>query len=1123
MSNSQHAVIADAAQRAKALDVKQSYIVQAPAGSGKTELLIQRILALLAVADAPEEILSITFTRKAAGEMKTRLLEALDRAASDERPDATHERETWTRARVVLERDQACNWNLQENPARLQIMTIDSFCSSLSRRMPWIARLGDQPGVTDDAEELYLQAAENLLAKLESDSRTSKSIEFMLQHLDNRMPQLRQLIVVMLARRDQWIRHLIDSQGRSKQILESALEAFVVATVEATRQALGQKNRQELLELALFASSNLDQSGSQNILEPFVGYTGDLTEPSAHLQWLSLANLLLTGNDSIRKRVDVNTGFPPNAAVAEAAMKEKMQLLLAQFATDPDMSAAIVALRGLPAVTYDEQQWRALQSLIDLLPLAVIELRNVFRMSGKVDFVEIAGSARVALGSIEAPEDLLLQLDNSVRHILVDEFQDTSYTQYALLQNLTIGWEKGDGRTLFVVGDPMQSIYRFREADVGLFLKTARDGIGAVDLEPLCLTANFRSQAGLVEWFNQTFPKLFPTTGDMLVGAVPYARADAVQCKLSSDAVSHRYFLGRNDKEEAERVLELVQDSLKHDPDGTIAVLVRSRTHLIEVIRLFNQNSIPFQAQDLDQLSDRPVAHDIVALTRALLHPGDSVAWLSVLRAPWCGMSLDDLLLLTDGKNKAPVFNRVFNDPDQVEMFSALSADGSHRLERIRPVLRHAIQQKGRVGLRQMVESAWLALGGPAVVDESGLSDAEQLFRLLDQLDAGGDLLCFDDLERGLTRLYASPDPTAEPNLQVMTIHKAKGLEFDTVIIPGLGRTPRRDEKTLLRWIEHPEYGLLLAPVPPAGEDEDNIYRSIGKILRQRDEHETLRLFYVAATRAKKHLHLLGHVKRSGDEDKPESSSLLASVWESISDEAAVVTSEENPEEISLQRACIRRLPAQWRLPELPPSINMGDGQSVSASEVSGAPSFSANQFSLRSEEGRLIGVSVHRWLETFAGQGITTFAPEQFSMIAKKVGLELSQAGVPADRLESCTAKVVDCLRSTLDSDKGQWILAAHSDHACEKALSGMVDERLVHASIDRTFVDNNTRWVIDYKTSKPATGESLELFLQRETEHYQGQLDIYTRLFAQLEPERPVKGALYFPAIDAWKVVCE
>jgi len=323
-------------------------------------------------------------------------------------------------------------------------------------------------------------------------------------------------------------------------------------------------------------------------------------------------------------------------------MKERMLALLARLADDSNKIAAITCLRSLPSVTYNHQQWQALQSLIDLLPLAVVELRNVFRAAGKVDFVEVAGSARAALGSIDTPEDLLLHLDNTIRHILVDEYQDTSYTQYALLQHLTAGWERGDGRSLFVVGDPMQSVYRFREADVGLFLKANRDGIGTVDLEPLRLTANFRSQEGLVDWFNRIFPNLFPVSGDILTGGVPYSKADSVQPGLATRAVNHHYYLGRNDFEEAAQVLEIVLSAKKNAPDESVAVLVRSRNHLLDIIRLFNTHGLRFQAQDLDLLSDRPIAHDIVALTRALLHPGDTVSWFSVLRAPWCGMHLDD-------------------------------------------------------------------------------------------------------------------------------------------------------------------------------------------------------------------------------------------------------------------------------------------------------------------------------------------------------------------------------------------------------------------------------------------------------------------------------------------------
>ena len=131
-------------ERQKAVDITRSCIVQAPAGSGKTELLVQRILALLAVAECPEEILSITFTRKAAGEMRLRLLQSLERGRDATPPEEPHAVETWRRARAVLARDRSRGWSLLDNPLRLQLLTIDSFCAFLTRRMLWLARFGDQ-------------------------------------------------------------------------------------------------------------------------------------------------------------------------------------------------------------------------------------------------------------------------------------------------------------------------------------------------------------------------------------------------------------------------------------------------------------------------------------------------------------------------------------------------------------------------------------------------------------------------------------------------------------------------------------------------------------------------------------------------------------------------------------------------------------------------------------------------------------------------------------------------------------------------------------------------------------------------------------------------------------------
>src|SRR5437762_11143276 len=177
----------------------------------------------------------------------------------------------------------------------------------------------------------------------------------------------------------------------------------------------------------------------------------------------------------------------------------------------------------MPPAEYDDRQWEALEAILALLKPAVAHLKVLFGERGQADFTEFAHGALEALGSVDDPSDLLLSLDQKIAHVLLDEFQDTSLSQFELLTKLTSGWQEGDGRTLFLVGDPMQSIYRFREAEVSLFLRARQEGIGSVQLEPLRLDANFRSTPRIVEWVNTTFSSLFPVVEHIDRGAVPYS------------------------------------------------------------------------------------------------------------------------------------------------------------------------------------------------------------------------------------------------------------------------------------------------------------------------------------------------------------------------------------------------------------------------------------------------------------------------------------------------------------------------------------------------------------------------------------------------------------------------
>ena len=229
-----------------------------------------------------------------------------------------------------------------------------------------------------------------------------------------------------------------------------------------------------------------------------------------------------------------------------------------------------------------------------------------------------------------------------------------------------------------------------------------------------------------------------------------------------------------------------------------IAVLVRARTHLGLIARRLRKAEIPFRAVEIEQLGERQEVRDLTALTRALLHPMDRIAWLTVLRAPWCGLTLRDLHTLCGSDNKDYAHRPMLTLLR--ERVPLLSEDGQQRAARVLAVLEDALRGKHRqVSLARWVERTWVTLGGRACVDRAGYENVRAFFAMLEELgpEAAG-------LEEQIAELCAQPDPAANERcgVQLMTIHKAKGLGFDVVIVPGLGRGTRPEPQPLLRWLE---------------------------------------------------------------------------------------------------------------------------------------------------------------------------------------------------------------------------------------------------------------------------------------------------------------------------------
>lgn len=493
----------DHAARAAALDPARSFLVQAPAGSGKTELLTDRILALLATVNRPEEIVAITFTRKAASEMHARVLSKLRRGL-DAPPEAAHERRSWDLARAALARNDAQQWHLLDHPARLAIRTIDSFCAGLVRSMPWLSELGGMPEITDDARAHY-EAAARATLDLADDY---DAVRILLQHMDVDVQAAKDAIADMLGQRDQWLPLL--RHGSDREALEETLAEAIGEDLDALCEAMPLGWAEALCGPARLAAAQLQDGGEDDRLAPLRDWTDELPADAEALdQWRAVAHLLLTGTGSLRKTVNKNLGFP-----AKCAHKEPFVAWLESADGDAPWVRRLAAVRDIPAPRLSDAQWEVLGAQLMTLALAVAQLRLRFADTGEVDFIEISQRAAAALGSADDPGELLLKLDASIRHLLIDEFQDTSQTQLDLLKTLTSGWQAGDGRTLFLVGDPMQSIYRFRKAEVGLFLEVAQRGVGELQPGFLNLTDNFRSQAGIVDWVNESFAQLLPKRSD---------------------------------------------------------------------------------------------------------------------------------------------------------------------------------------------------------------------------------------------------------------------------------------------------------------------------------------------------------------------------------------------------------------------------------------------------------------------------------------------------------------------------------------------------------------------------------------------------------------------------------
>jgi ATP-dependent helicase/nuclease subunit A len=1146
-------VLADAEKRCRALVPSGSFHLTAPAGSGKTFLLVARFLRLLGLVDHPGQILALTFTNKAAAEMRERVRGCLNRAKKGVAAENPAGAELLDYASKAL----ATHSKLEELLLAgdiFHIRTFHSFCYAVASQAPFESGIPPGSSLIDENEqefflhEIVNEALQQIASRKESDAARHAFMNRLL-YLNNSWWSLANEMKDLVRRRE----GLADMvQVLSRNRASGYLAARVRELAETELNEL--KNGFEACDLGRQWAEFLEQTGSAGAQAARAlpsGIPGARWE--ALPQWICMADTFLTKEGEVRSQLGPKTGFYNGftKTVWGCAIRD----------IPPETAHRLHQVRQLPAhdapVTDPDTLW----DLVVLLH-AVLEIYDARRRAKKVLDYSALELAALRLFDSAAPSDLQLILDQQIRHILVDEFQDTSRKQWELLQKLCAGWSHGTGRTLFLVGDPKQSIYGFRKAEVKLFLD-ARMGLpledgGKISIEPLVLDTNFRSQPHLIDWCNRIFENTVMAEHKPEFDEVPFSPAKPSPTSLvrpDPAPVELALFMEWPDRQSA-RIREaqwlaarVAQHLVENGRDSQTAILLFSRTHLPVYLEALQQKRVPVQVKEGLKLLERPEVFYLWQLCRGIVLPHDNLSWAAQLRSPWFGVDFDRIHAIS---HEQPIL--------WVEKIQAFS-EHDEQVGSFWKALTGAWQHLGHEPLADVVESTWLELQGAHMVvsrwGSRGLNCCRRFLQMLREAEQGEPVSTLARLEQLLQKAYEPVDPdTACSNIVLSTVHGAKGLEFDTVFIPFMDWNPqggRKDQPPPYMLERAPHSGdYLLASRPDrlTGEKEP-LYALLSKLRSKRQLGEAKRLFYVAVTRARHKLVMSGLAKKKGNSCSTSAQNPLGWLSKHYGiDELCGIDRITCPQ----QAECTGT--DQWKR-----SDRCADGFFIQLEPDSGSceahplessrPEFAPAQFErekpvftvvspseLRSYERALLsecedpgcglpgavedsapagcpsnvwGTLVHRLLAYFGNKGVLPSVQEASATLSR-IGIESSKS---LEIARNALWEVKSCLDDPwLQAFYGiapnrrriEW--PAECAHERNVLYSGVID---LAALIEG-------KWnLVDFKTSRPLEGECIGDFLQREMEVYQPQILGYCEIWAKLTGTDPagIDAFIFFTAM--------
>ena len=1042
--------------RKKALG-QGSFIVQAPAGSGKTSLLVKRFLNRLLEVKSPKEVLALTFTNKAAAEMAQRLKEALEGKSKDNEIKKIVEK--------ISKHALKNKWD-EGYIDTLMVMTIDKLALRLIKQTPILSSSGVNFLTDEDPDDLYRETIRETIT-------SNAENHLLFKYFDYDYHKLTEQLLALISKRDQWLPIVSGLLRSDDKNIEEIYGTYYTNELNIWVEEKIKPNftNEDLKELEIIVSYLADNKN--------IDRKDKLRSSINYEFWFYIRDLILTkSGKQIRKKIDTSSGFP-----ATNVGKEIKERLLKLIKLKNNKFNILIDFFN---VTYHK-------NIVDIYPLItpfclllidmVTRLNEKFKERRIIDFTQIMGNAVEALRDTHLP----LILDQNISHILVDEFQDTNESQLIFIELLTQNFAGNPEKSFFAVGDPMQSIYRFRKAEVEIFSRVQKNGISDLKLTSLFLKVNFRSNKNIIDWLNNSFSKAFPLIDDSDEGSVPYSSCEssnnnleggmeliALTCDTKSKTAQY--------EAEALYVLNLIKDTRKSNPDASIAVLTRSKAHLSELITLINKKdtSIPIDAIEMSKILSNQTFQDILCLTKALFDFSDRTNWIAALKSPWCGLSINDLVLLFEKDHKSLVWELINN----IDNTSRLDKNSARRLRSFVEVIRENIQYRGRISHRYFVEGIWRQLNGEESMVDS--NDIQNIDLFLELLEEASEILSIDfiKLERLIENKFISKTSIQKNSIKFLTIQKSKGLEFDHVIIPNLNKRTRNEESDLVL------YDKSTLSIKNPGNDK-NLHSYHAYKERKRLDNEKIRLLYVAMTRAKNKCYLIGTVKKEGDLVIPNSGTFMNILWPFFSDKFTEIATPEDENSFEKFIPKLRRLNDNFY------SGDKRYKRSIDTEELSFCyPNMST-------DIQRFTGNIVHKYLEIIVKKQLdidkilcnkldyteSLYLGKNFKKKDIKIGLNLVK-------------KSLEMLKKTSD---GRWILNRYLADNSEVSYLLESNNTTTQHIPDRSFIENDIQWIIDYKTPFSPIKN-----LAVEAKKHLPQLRLYETIFKG--NKRVIQKAIYF-----------